>query len=523
MYRILVLAILFALSSSFVVSSNAPKPADDEKILHVLNRLSYGPRPTDIERVRKMGLERYIELQLQPTKIDDSSLTSRLERLDTLAMSTRELMQAYPLPKIINGDGKKNRLEIEKEDIKGRPHHILYDLTNEQLLRAVYSERQLQEVMVDFWTNHFNVFWGKGINRYLTNSYIHDVIRPNALGKFPDLLRATAESPAMLFYLDNWMSVDPQSSDRLNVIRDRIGRGSGRFRQRPNLAGQRRRIGLNENYARELMELHTLGVDGGYTQKDVTEVARCFTGWTIKHNPVEFTFNRFLHDDREKVVLGVKIPAGGGKSDGDRVLEILASHPSTARFISEKLVRHFVSDRPDPALVARVAESYKKTGGDIPSMLRVIFSSEEFYSPKNRRAKVKSPLALIASALRALDAETTGGMQYLNFLNKMGQPLFLCQAPTGYGDTAEDWISTNSLVERMNFAIALSEGRIVGTHAKLRIDPGSIESISRRVLLYDLSPSTLKAIEAELGREITTEKINRALALILGSPDFQRM
>lgn len=517
--KILVLAILLALSANIIVSGSASKPADDEKILHVLNRLGYGPRPGDVERVKKMGLERYIELQLQPSKIDDSALASRLERLDTLAMNTRELMQAYPLPKFVNGNekGKRSRIEIEKEDIKGRPHRILYELTQEQLLRAVYSERQLQEVMVDFWTNHFNVFWGKGINRYLTSSYIHDVIRPNAMGKFPDLLRATAESPAMLFYLDNWMSVDPQASDRLERVRDRIGR----FRQQRKPDGQKRRTGLNENYARELMELHTLGVDGGYTQKDVTEVARCFTGWTIRREPVEFTFNRFLHDDREKVVLGVKIPAGGGKSDGDRVLELLAAHPSTARFISEKLVRHFVSDRPDPALVARVAESYKKTGGDIPSMLRIIFTSNEFYAAKN--TKVKSPLALIASSLRALDAETTGGMQYFNFLHKMGQPLFLCQAPTGYNDTAESWISTNSVVERMNFAIALSEGKIVGTQARLKLEPGSVQAFAKQIPSRNLSPSTLEAIKAELGTEVTAEKISKALALILGSPDFQRM
>ncbi len=512
-YRILVLAILFAIFVDLLAVS-ASKPTDDEKILHVLNRLGYGPRPGDIERVRSIGLERYIELQLQPSKIDDKALASRLKNLDTLAMNTDELMQAYPLPKFINA---RNRQDVEKEDVKGRPQRILYELTQEQLLRAVYSERQLQEVMVDFWTNHFNVFWGKGVNRYLTASYIHDVIRPNAMGKFPDLLRATAESPAMLVYLDNWMSVDPQSSDKLDSLRDRV-----RIRKSPK-ENKRRRAGLNENYARELLELHTLGVDGGYTQKDVTEVARCFTGWTITRNPVEFTFNRFLHDDREKVVLGVKIPAGGGKSDGDRVLELLAAHPSTARFISEKLVRHFVSDRPDPALVARVAESYKKTGGDITAMLRVIFTSDEFYAEKNRGSKVKSPLALIASSLRALDAETSAGAQYLNFLNKMGQPLFLCQAPTGYSDTAESWISTNSLVERMNFAIALSEGRIVGTQLRLKLTPGSIQTVARSVLMRNLSPATQEAIITELGKEISAEEIPRALALILGSPDFQRM
>src|SRR4029079_11887024 len=307
-------------------------------------------------------------------------------------------------------------------------------------LRAVYSERQLQEVMVDFWTNHFNIFANKGADRWLLPAYDRDTIRPNALSKFSTLLQATAQSPAMLFYLDNFQSVSPNAN---------ANRGRGLLQQlRADQRPQQQRRGINENYARELMELHTLGVDGGYTQKDVQEVARCFTGWTIfqprggaaainavmgndamRRNaqamsrvPGTFVFNPRVHDDGEKVVLGHKIPAGGGIKDGLTVLEILSRHPSTAKYIATKLVRHFVSDTPPPALVDRVAGAFTKSDGDIRETLKTIFFSKEFNSTEAYRAKIKRPFELVISAIRTLAAETNGGPATHQWIARMGEP-----------------------------------------------------------------------------------------------------
>jgi uncharacterized protein (DUF1800 family) len=307
------------------------------------------------------------------------------------------------------------------------PGRIIAELAEAKLLRAIYSERQLQEVMVDFWSNHFNVFAAKGADKWLITAYDRDVIRPHAMGKFRDLLEATAKSPAMLFYLDNWMSADPNASldlyrlRELRSLRRRVqprrglGASSGSGNSNPTKDNDpesarrpNRKLGLNENYARELMELHTLGVDGGYTQRDIIEVARCLTGWTISRprQDGQFKFARMLHDDGEKNVLGHKIEAGGGIRDGERVLEILARHPSTAKFLALKLARRFVSDEPPAALVGRVAEVFSKTDGDISAMLRAIFISPEFNSPSVYRAKVKTPFELVASSIRAVGAET---------------------------------------------------------------------------------------------------------------------
>src|SRR5262249_2241454 len=344
------------------------------------------------------------------------------------------------------------------------PRRIIAELQASRILRAVYSERQLQEVMVDFWTNHFNVFANKGADRWLLTSYDRDTIRPNALGKFSQLLEATAKSPAMLFYLDNFQSVSPDAgAGRPGILRPQ----------------QQQRRGINENYARELMELHTLGVDGGYTQKDVQEVARCFTGWTIfqprggaaavagvmpraderngrmreamERAAGTFFFNPRAHDDGEKTVLGHKIPSGGGMKDGLMVLDILAHHPSTAKFIATKLVRHFVSDNPPPALVDRVAATYKKSDGDIREMLKTIFFSKEFNSTEAYRAKIKRPFELVVSAIRTLGADTNGGPQTHQWIARMGEPLYGFQTPNGYSDAAESWVNTGALLERMNF------------------------------------------------------------------------
>ena len=405
------------------------------------------------------------------------------------------------------------------------------ELQASRILRAVYSERQLQEVMVDFWTNHFNVFAGKGADRWLLPAYDRDTIRPNAMGKFSELLLATAQSPAMLFYLDNFQSVSPDAN-------------RGRAMRRQNLQAQRPRRGINENYARELMELHTLGVDGGYTQKDVQEVARCFTGWTIfqprggaaavnalrgeaaRRTPGTFFFNHRTHDDGEKIVLGHKIAAGGGINDGLKVLDILAHHPSTAKFIATKLVRHFVSDTPPPALVERVAAAFKKSDGDIRETLKAIFFSNEFNSPEAYRAKVKRPFELVISAIRTLGADTNGGPGTHQWMARMGEPLYGFQTPNGYSDAAESWVNNGGLLERMNFGVALAANRVNGTKVDLtkvagaNADKGKmIDESVKTILAGELSAATRETLMKQLDQ---ADSLTKVVGLILGTPEFQR-
>jgi uncharacterized protein (DUF1800 family) len=410
-----------------------------------------------------------------------------------------------------------------------RPQRIIDELQASRILRAVYSERQLQEVMVDFWTNHFNVFAGKGADRWLLPAYDRDTIRPNALGKFSTLLEATAQSPAMLFYLDNFQSVSPNANQR---------RPGGLLQQlRPQ---QQQRRGINENYARELMELHTLGVDGGYTQKDVQEVARCFTGWTIfqprggaaaanammgeagRRNAGTFFFNARVHDDGEKTVLGHKIAAGGGMKDGLMVLDILAHHPSTAKFIATKLVRHFVSDTPPPALVDRVAATFTKSDGDIRETLKAIFFSKEFNSAEAYRVKIKRPFELVVSAIRSVGADTNGGPGTHQWIARMGEPLYGFQTPNGYSDAAESWVNTGGLLERMNFGLALANNRVQGTRVDLARSGEQakvMDEYLNTLLAGDISAATREALLKQLE---PTDPVTKVVGLILGTPEFQR-
>lgn len=539
--------------------------SEEQRILHVLNRLGFGARPGDVERVRGVGLERYIEQQLFPEKISDAVAEAKVKNLPALQLSTPELFAKYPQPNALlrimerrgevppelaplvaarkkaeaaqnapamdesgamaKSEGAAKEDEAQQNNAASRrafrdylaknglraPQQLTAELQASRILRAVYSERQLQEVMVDFWTNHFNVFAGKAADRWLLISYDRDTIRPNTFAKFYDLLKATAESPAMLFFLDNFQSVSPNANMNRGRMGQRqqnqrgggllgmlMGRGGARRNQQQNDGDmprpaqqqqqqQRAKRGINENYARELMELHTLGVDGGYTQKDVQEVARCFTGWTIidprgyrsaalrqmgaggnlDDNAGEFYFNARLHDDGEKTVLGQKIPAGGGIKDGQMVLEILARHPSTAKFIATKLARRFVSDTPTPALVSRVAAAFTKSDGDIRETLRALFTSPEFNSPESYRAKIKTPFELAVSSIRTLGGETNGGPGVHQWIAKMGEPLYMYQAPTGYPDMAENWVNTGALLERLNFGLALASNRIPGTRVDL--------------------------------------------------------
>jgi uncharacterized protein (DUF1800 family) len=467
----LVVSVLFAvLASSVSVSSTPATLTEEQQIAHALNRIAYGPRPGDVERVRKMGLRDYIEQQLKPDSINDSAANGRVQHLTSIAMSQEEIFERYPDPQRLTqqlgirnpnqGDNvQANRAKLQEymtANMLQRPQQLLQELVAHKVLRAVYSERQLQEVMTDFWYNHFNVHWDKGADRWLTTDYEMTAIRPHVLGKFKDLVLATAKSPAMLFYLDNHLSSVPSPQAQAALRR-----------AAPNL---RRQQGINENYARELMELHTLGVDGGYTQKDVTEVARAFTGWTIDRPRVSanFIFRPQMHDRGEKVVLGKRIRANGGMEDGEQVIDILVNHPSTAQFIATKLVRRFVSDDPPESLVTRVAATYRKTDGDIREMLRTIFFSEEFMSPEAFAQKTKTPFEYVVSSIRALGGDTFANNQQLpRAIAQMGQPLYQYQAPTGFPDRADYWTSDGAIVARLNFAVALTSNRIPDTRISL--------------------------------------------------------
>ncbi len=582
----------------------------DEAVFHALNRLAYGPRPGDIDRVKQMGLAKWIDQQLNPRSISDSMVEARLTAFPTLAMNTAQLMQQYPDPKqaakkagiseeefkaqqaaqkqadagvasMLNemqdqekmaqlgsadapstmkqnpattGAARKDSLSVDPNavprpiaDDSKRPQRVVEELAMAKVTRAIYSDRQLQQVMDDFWFNHFNVYAGKGEVKWYVTSYERDVIQPNALGKFKDLLNATAKSPAMLFYLDNYLSVDPNAAQRLaqqkamRQAQRRNGPGSPPARPNPQNAKKQDR-GLNENYGRELMELHTLGVDGGYTQKDVTEVARCFTGWTIE-KPREiatFKFDEKLHDPDPKIVLGKKIRAGGMK-DGEQVIEILSKNPNTAKFISTKLARRFVSDNPPPALVARMSKTFLKKDGDIREVMRTMIYSPEFWSREAYRAKVKTPYELVVTSTRALGSDVDTPMPLVQWVNRIGEPLYQCQPPTGYSDKAESWVNTGALLNRLNFSLALAGNKIRGSRSDITAFLGSDSSndpkaaLDRAVALLlggQVTPTTIETLEkqienpqvvkAKLDDPVKQVDLGVVTGLVLGAPEFQR-
>ena len=501
-----------------------PSKPDDKTIVHVLNRLGFGPGPGDIERVRRIGLGAYIEQQLDPDRIPDEHTAARLTAFETLTMSSRQMAEEIFLPAQMErrqaqraGAPPEQPARPPQRNAMQGERQVVVELNQQKLLRAVYSERQLNEVMVDFWFNHFNVFVGKGQVRTYLTEYERDAIRPRVFGKFRDLLGAVAESPAMLFYLDNWQSAAAENAETMEPQRGRPGRAFGRrgidMMQQPPPQQQRRR-GVNENYARELMELHTLGVDGGYTQKDVQEVAHAFTGWTIQQ-PRQgggFHFEPRIHDNGEKVVLGQRLSAGGGKKDGERILDLLAKHPSTARFISTKLARRFVSDDPPAPLVERAAQKFLSTDGDIREVVRVIVTSPEFFAAEAQRAKVKSPFEFVASAMRATGAEAQTTLPVVQQLRDMGMPLYGCQPPTGYADRADAWVNTGALLSRMNFAVALATGRMRGVMPSGAV---TADSIASTALSGNVSTSTRETMAKATAAP-------QAMALVLGSPEFQR-
>jgi len=490
----LILAAALAVPAGTAAARPRPAPVEDDeaRIVHALNRLTFGPRPGDVEAVRRIGLEEWISRQLHPERIPDEALGPRLAPLSTLGLSTAEILRGYDPPPALKKEIQKRRAEMGdsaseedmrkarrelaaeyKDQMSGPPRKVVEDLQEAKLLRAIYSERQTDEVLVDFWMNHFNVFAGKGQDKFLLTAYERDVVRPHAWGRFEDLLKATAESPAMLSYLDNWLSSSPDAQPRARARRGGLLR-PGRPAPPESQQGQGRKRGLNENYAREIMELHTLGVDGGYTQKDVTEVARCFTGWTMR-NPRQgqprFFFNDRIHDRGDKVVLGHKIK-GGGKNEGDAVIHLLATQPATARFITYKLARRFVADEPPKALVDRAAETFRRTDGDIRAVVKTIVTSPEFASPAARAAKIKTPFEFVVSAVRASGAEVDDARGLAGRVASMGMPLYLQQPPTGYKDTADAWVSTSGLLARLNLALDLAGGRVRGVST----DPARVVS-----------------------------------------------
>ncbi|HYC53095.1 MAG TPA: DUF1800 domain-containing protein [Gemmatimonadaceae bacterium] len=419
----------------------------DERIDHALSRLTYGARPGDAQRVRSLGLERWIALQLVPERVDDRRLDSLLSEYRYLSVPTREISSLYRQAQAERRQQQRDSASMPASNDSRRVLQLtLNEVASARLLRAVVSERQLYEQMVEFWENHFNVFSGKGQTRLYIPSYDRDVIRPHALGNFRDLLGAVAKSPAMLFYLDNAQSSADTTRRTLRPVRLQIGR----------------RRGLNENYARELMELHTLGVDGGYTQDDVVNVARALTGWTIEPREGTFLFRPAVHDAEEKFVLGQPLAAGRGIEDGDQVLDILASHPSTARHITRKLAIRFVSDSAPATLVDRCSAVFLAKKGDIRETLQCVVASPEFFSKAAYRAKVKTPYELVVSALRATGGVPDRTPRAAQTIARLGQPIFGRQTPDGWPDQAQEWMNAGAMVNRVNFGLQVASGRMPG-------------------------------------------------------------
>jgi uncharacterized protein (DUF1800 family) len=512
---------------------------DTATIVHVLNRITFGPRPGDVERVSRMGLDAYIDEQLHPERIDDSALDARLAPLQTLTMSSAALAERYFEPAMAARRAAKQASSAEDDRTPAErhastaPRTVLSELTQARMLRATMSERQLQDVLTDFWLNHFNVFVGKGVVREYLTEYERDAIRPHVLGHFRDLLDAVAHSPAMLFYLDNWQSSAPAPAidpPRANLLRRRAQsarltpeqRGQRMNRLTANAPPQRPVRGINENYARELMELHTLGVDGGYTQDDVVALAKILTGWTIDRprQGGAFVFRAAMHDTSTKTLLGVTF-APDGEHEGERALDLLARHPATAHHIAYQLAQRFVADEPPAALVDRAAKTFRDTDGDLREVVRTILTSPEFLASGARRAKVKTPLEFVASAVRATGATIESAQPLVAALQTLGMPLYGCQPPTGYGTRAADWVNTGALINRMNVAVRLVSA---GPRTPVRVDV--------RALAPDTSAASQDAIVASLlagdASDATRSTLARAdtpqhlIALALGSPEFQR-
>jgi uncharacterized protein (DUF1800 family) len=528
----------------------------DQQVRHALSRLSFGARPGDVERVRTMGVDRWIESQFHPAQIADERSDAFLDRFVIYKKTAAELAEEYPRPKVVAGQQPQlDSVQLRQLQMATRQTQV--ELMTGRVARAVLTDRQLNEVMTDFWLNHFNIFAAKGPQeRYLLPAFEDRTIRPNALGKFRTLLGAVVKDPAMLFYLDNWQSQADSGRPRLLVPGRRGGRGGLAPNAQQLAAARRRGAGLNENYGRELLELHTLGVDGGYSQQDVINAARALTGWTMR-TPAsgEFFFNPVFHDAGEKTVLGHRLAAGRGIEDGEELLDIVARHPATAHYIAFKLARRFVSDTPPGALVDRAAATFTKTDGDIAAVMRTIIGSPEFWSSRAYRSKVKSPFEVVVSALRAVDAQGDATPQTANMIATLGQPVYGHQAPNGWPETGDQWMNTGAILNRINFGIALAANRVPGASAfgwsgaaELRTAPleqqvdgvarallgGEISPDTRRILLSGENPFLKTAPPADATMAAGNAPVRPAqrlpqltglaqiVGLALGSPEFQR-
>lgn len=513
-----------AISLGLASSAGAEGLSEQQRALHVLNRLGFGPRPGDVERVVAFGVDRYIEAQLHPETIRlPASLMSRLDALTSQDMPAGDMLAEFVAANKAAKDGDDEARQKRKETVQ----LIAAQTAEARLARAINSPSQLEEVMVDFWFNHFNVFAGKGLDRALVSSYERDAIRPYVLGRFRDMLGATAKHPAMLFYLDNWLSVapgfTPPNRNGVQAVAAQTGPG-----------------GLNENYARELMELHTLGVDGGYTQRDVTELARMLTGWTF--NPREmisggatFRFAPRRHDDGDKEWLGRRI-AGRGQREGEWALDVLAAHPATARHICYQLAQYFVNDTPPPALVERLSRRFLDSQGDIREVLRALFASPEFWNSAQQGLKFKTPYQYVISAARASDMTVVNIRPLLGALNQLGMPLYGCQTPDGYKNTEQAWLNPDALMRRINFATALASGRLPVARmpesgAANEMGGGKLEHVLEHVQAD--KTDTAQPVDAELLLKTLGASISSATrkivelnppalraAMVLGSPDF---
>jgi uncharacterized protein (DUF1800 family) len=564
--------------------------SDTVRALHLLRRVTYGVRAQDLAAVLETGSEAWVDRQLSPERIDDSALDARLATFPAAGMTVSELYQAYPPPGVVRAR-LGNPDSLSRDEMRRRrrelgiqsPNRILFDLAGAKLVRAVESERQLQEVMTDFWFNHFNVFFAKGPDRWLIGDYEREAIRPHVFGEFEDMLIATASHPAMLVYLDNWQSQVP---DSLNPRADQQQRARSRFqsmspREREvvlrmrGLSDERiariqeatkrqagRERGLNENFARELLELHTLGVDGGYTQDDVTAVARAFTGWTMQlpgrggrgererstrgggdrarmnsdesTTAGEFVFRAEWHDPGEKSVLGRSLPPNRGIEDGLDVLRMLAVHPSTARHIATKLAHAFVSDEPSPALVDELAAVFSETRGDLGEVTRALFTSELFYEPANHGSKLKTPFELVASTLRVTDAEFGPSRGLADQLRALDQIPYMSSPPTGYPAESEEWASGAALLQRMNFGLAVATGGIQNVRIPETLSGQSVDGMLSALLPGSEATGLRDVIQSEIrsdfaGLDDALAEVRRgaewrelALGLVLGSPEFQR-
>ncbi len=520
--------------------------ADSATAAHLLDRFAFGPRPGDVAHVLAVGIDGWLSEQLDPARLRDSAGDAALAPYAPALRPPTDLYADFgPLPPAQRQDSAaRMRMAAENRELAGQ-------VMMSALARHVASRRQLLEVMTDFWTNHFNVYFAKGADRWLTADFVERAIRPHALRRFEDLLVATAQHPAMLVYLDNWQSVAPGSHPPARTARPvafglpRFGMGPprpGAFAppRRPPVprpAGARGATGINENYARELMELHTLGVDGGYTQQDVIAVARILTGWGLTQpRPLAaggrfgFEFHAWAHDYGEKTVLGVTFPAGHGRDEGLRLLHLLAENPATARHVSHELCARFVADTPPDGCVDAAVAAWQATHGDIRAVLVAIASGPDFWAPETRGARFKTPLEFVASAVRALGGEPDTTARLVGALRQLGETPFMDPTPTGYSEAGSSWLNSGALLTRMNLALALASGRMPG----VVLDVDSVVPVTRdydalvgrvdaTVLAGRGSERTLQVIRQQIGDlPDPVNARNLAVALALGSPDFQK-